>query len=361
MFIAKKAPVQFSTGDILSPEALNENNGYFTKAFSQIADAQTCRWSTSYSFVPNASTTLSSATSIDFNTKFIPTAGLRAINSSPAVIIESVTVNAYYTATVPFTLTVGSGAAAETITFPVRDASLATEPFLGGNFVTLFNIVAVGTVLSLGTLPAGVSITKFDVTVGYSSDKYTSGNYTSTLSKPTLSLPRFTDASVADATVFSGMKTTLETAATNAIAGVPCRWIAAEFNNITSATSASLRYRALPALAFGTANSPIGTNLRIIGAYLSAAGTGLTAGDTIRYGLANNVGTYNPETLVSPTQTFGTGAASWSINIGTKVASLGASVLLSAAASTVANDQYIYITVTGTATVVAATVYLLVQ
>lgn len=358
MFISKKAPVQFLPGDILSPEMLNENNGYFTKAFSQVADAQTCRWSTSYSFVPNASTILTSASTSSLLSKRAPPTAFRAINSSPTVILESVTVNTYYTATVPFTLTI-TGSTTSTITFPVRDASLAAEPYLGGNFVTLFNIAIGGTFLDLGTLPVGVSITKFDVTVGLSSDKYTSGNYISTLSKPTLGLPRFTDASVADATVFSGMKTTLETAATNAIAGVPCRWICAEFNNITSATSASLRYRAIPSLAFGTTNSPIGTNLRVIGAYIFANGTGATLGNQIRFGLSDNTGTFNPEPLVSPT--VATGAGVFSLSSGAKVASLAASILLTAAASTVANDQYIYLTVTGTAVIDTATVYLLVQ
>ena len=33
MFIAKKAPIKFLPNDILAPEMVNENNGYFNKAF----------------------------------------------------------------------------------------------------------------------------------------------------------------------------------------------------------------------------------------------------------------------------------------------------------------------------------------
>lgn len=353
MYISKKAPVQFTFSDILAPEMLNEDNGYFTKAFSQQANAQTCRWSTTYSLVPNATTTLTSATSTSFNIRRVPTTSFRAINSSPPVIIESVTVNAFYTATVPFTLTVSG---TEVITFPVRDASLAAEPFLGGNFVTLMNLISTDTILTL-TIPVGVSITKFDVTVGFSSDKYTSGNYISTLSKPTLTLPQFSDASSCNATVFSGMKTSLETAATAAMAGTPCRWTCGDFTAITSGTNASLRYRAIPANLFATANSPINSNMRVIGAYIAGAVTGGTIGDTIRFGLANNVGTFH-SAFLAPTFTAGVGGA-YNFNSG-NIGTFAQSFQLPSAAGVV-NDRYIFLTVTGTATVTQCSVYLLIQ
>lgn len=358
MFIAKKAPIKFLPNDILAPEMVNENNGYFNKAFIQRADQQTCRWTNSYSIVPNASTTLTSATAnlTALTTRAIPSTSFRAIGASPVVTIESVTVNAYYTATVPFTLNI----LGETITFPVRDASLALEPYLGGNFVTLLNVQSVGSGNAIITMniPAGVSITKFDVTIGFSSDKYLSGDYTAPLSKPTLTFPHFTDASAADASTFSTMKTNLETAAASAVTGFPFRWVAAEFNNIAAGTNASLRYRAIPSFANPTVNSPVANNMRVIGVYVTGAVTGATLGDTIQFGLANNLGVY--DAIFQSTYAGAAGAYTIPFNTGFK-GTLAQSIQLLAATSTTPLDKYLQITVTGTATFVAGTVYLLVQ
>jgi hypothetical protein len=155
------------------------------------------------------------------------------------------------------------------------------------------------------------------------------------------------------------MKTNLETAATGAVTGFPFRWVAAEFNNITAATNASLRYRAIPSFANPTVNSPIQNNMRVIGIYLTGAVTGATATDTIQFGLANNTGVY--DAFFQSTYTLGAaGDFILPINIGLK-GTLAQSIQLLAATSTTPLDKYLQMTVTGTATFVAGTVYLLVQ
>ena len=356
MFIPKKPPVRFLPNEILSPEAINENNGHFTKAFGQQVDAQNCHWSTTYCIVPNASTTLTAITPnlSSYGARLAPTAAFRAINSNPDVVIESVTINTYYTSTVPWSITIAGG---EVITFPVRDASLALEPYLGGNFVTLMNRLCTGVVIDVTSLPGGVSITKLDITVGFRSDKYASGNYTSAVLKPNLNLPYFTDASVADATVFAAMKTQLETSATGAVAGIPFRWICAEFNNITSGSNANLRFRAIPSfLDPAIAISGVGTNLRIIGVYTVGSVTGGTIGDTIQFGLATAAGAF----VVNLSPTYVGGAGTYGFTNG-NIATLANSVALTAASSLPADDRYIQITITGTATLTTGTVYLLVQ
>lgn len=243
MFISKFPPYKFANGDILSPESVNANNNYFKKSLDFIADKQTCRWTSTYSLCPTVGSSLTSATAniASYLRRKMPPSTIHSFYKSPPVTVESFSIVIYYQATTTFTMNIVGGT--ETITFPVRDASLALEPYY---VVQLMNITTNSSDLFSITLPAGVTITKFDVTVGFASDRYLSGNLTNatTISKPSLSLTTYNDASLANATTFSSLKTSLETAATSATSGTPFRWIAVDFYDLDLADSGTqLAYR----------------------------------------------------------------------------------------------------------------------
>lgn len=376
MFISKFAPILVSTGEILSPEAINENNNYFRKAFVFEADKQTARWTTSFSLNPTVSTSLTSAVAnLDMLlTRRIPPNNFRVMGTTggsggssklAAVYIESVSVTIYYTATTAFELAIRpfSSSSDERIEFPIRSSALATEPY---NVVKLMNLTHNDTrdlfrVRNVGgttaTLPAGVTITKFDVIVGFASDKYISGNKTDTvLTKPTLSIPTFNDASTADASVFSSLKTTLETAATNAKNGFPFRWCAVDFFDLND--SSDIRIRSKPILPawrdaafvpFTTYPTQLNNNANIIGVWIDADCSVVTSG-FISFGLADNTGTLVPNLNVNVAV-----AANASGGV------IGSTQLRYEAADLAANDRYISISVPAGNTIRRCTAYLLLQ
>lgn len=240
MFFTKKAPVQLETGEIFNPESWNENLTYTKAAISDVANREIMRWTSHYSLCPTVGTALTPSTLIDYRKIGIPPQGDRnghAIGGSPTnvdVYIESIAINAFYTATSPFTLNIYGETENIVITFPERDASLATVPY---NIVELANIVADrgGDLLLLDVLPTGTSITKLDITVGFASNKYECGNITynffntiTATTKPDIDSLTFarevTDGDVLNASTFSQLKTDLQNAAAAAVSGSPVRW-----------------------------------------------------------------------------------------------------------------------------------------
>jgi hypothetical protein len=259
MFITKKAPIQFKTGDIFSPEAINENILFVKKAIAEKANEEVHRWTSTYSFNPDVVTVLDNSTPTYWLERGIPKKTARGKQSGGAdIVIESIALTAYYTATTPFSLTV-NGTTSKTIEIPVRDTSLATVPF---DLVELANITHTDQdpflVLSApggGALPAGVTITKFDVTVGFASNKYAAGNRTSPTSAASCSKPDLdnviyewdmNDDTALDANLFNGIETGLETLATDAMKGTPVRWGMVEYTNITT-TPPNKWYKPIPA------------------------------------------------------------------------------------------------------------------
>jgi hypothetical protein len=367
MFIHKNPPNMFSNGDILSPESLNENNNYLLKAIQFEAEKQTTRWTSTYELVQSVSSTITNATSANLRTRNIPTSLNRARNTTPIVTIESISVIAYYTATTPFELAVNISLGTtpgERIVFPVRDASLSTEPY---QVVRLMNQVNTGNALDLllclqalnsatGTaLPTGTTITKFDIIVGFASDRYLSGNQTTALVNPLpVSLTQFTDGSTADAATYTALKTAVETAATSAKAGLPFRWAAFDLWGITSTTFSKERAVLIPSYA-DPAFTGVTSSANIIGAFLNAKLTAGTIGNTIQFGVATNAGTSYVANLNS-TFTLSSGGAQ---TINTGINTTGNSRYT--AADLPANDQTLSITCSGTVNIEHCTIYLLLQ
>ena len=242
MFFTKKAPVQLETGEIFNPESWNENLTYAKAAISDVANKEIMRWTSHYSLCPNVSTALTPSTGIEYRKIGIPPEGDRIVGSGNEVdvYIESIAINAFYTATSPFTLNIYGQTENIVITFPERDASLATVPY---NIVELANIVADrgGDLLLLDVLPTGTSITKLDITVGFASNKYECGDvslvgfpsFTDSISKPDVDSLTFarevTDGDVLNASTFSQLKTDLQNASQQAIEGSPVRWAHFQF------------------------------------------------------------------------------------------------------------------------------------
>ncbi len=355
----------FSNGDILSPESLNENNNYLLKAIQFEAEKQTARWTSSYELVQSVSSTITSATSAGIRTRNIPSSAFRARNTTPIVTIESISVIAYYTATAEFELAVnitGGITPGERIVFPVRDASLSTEPY---QVVRLMNQVNTGGANDLllclqalnsatGTaLPAGTTITKFDIIVGFASDRYLSGNQTTALVNPLpVSLTQFTDGSSADAPTYTALKTTIETAATAAKAGLPFRWVAFDLWGITSATLSKEESVLIPVYA-DPSFTGVTSAANVIGAFINAKITAGTIGDTIRFGL------YNNDTIagiVFKTFTLVTGGAQ-TVNDGINSVTNARYT----AADIPTNDRTLSVTVSGTVNIEHCTIYLLLQ
>lgn len=367
MFIHKNPPNMFSTGDILSPESLNENNNYLLKAIQFEAEKQTARWTSSYELVPSVSTTITSSTSANIRTRNIPSSAFRARNTTPIVTIESISVIAYYTSTAEFELAVnitGGTTPGERIVFPVRDASLSTEPY---QVVRLMNQVNAGGANDLllclqdlnsatGTsLPAGTTITKFDIIVGFASDRYLSGNQTTALVNPLpVSLTQFTDGSTADASAYTSLKTAVETAALSAKAGLPFRWVAFDLWSITSSTNAKERAVLIPSYA-DPSFTGITSSANIIGAFINAKITAGSIGNTIRFGWADNqVATfYAGFSKIFTLSASGAQTINDGINIAGNSRFTAPDVPLS--------DQTLAVLVTGTANIEHCTLYLLLQ
>jgi len=356
MFIQKNPPNMFSTGDILSPESINENNNYLIKAVQFEANKQTARWTTTYQLVPSASIILSTASSLGLRTRHIPTNAARATNTTPIVTVESVSVLAYYTSTSEFRLVINGGK--EEIIFPARDSSLALEPY---TVVRLMNSTNTNEILmqlvglSSTSLPSSILITKFDVTVGFSSDKYLSGNQTTTLVKPNLSLISFNDINTADANVFAAIKTSVETAATAAKAGLPFRWTAAEFWSLTASSADFLTAKPLPTYAdpsyTGVTSAP-----NVIGLYIEAKITAGSIGDKIYFewcdGSLSSIINYNStSTLLSA----GAQTVLDSLLVPT------VNQVRYTAADATANDRSLRIYCDGTINIEHATIYMLLQ
>jgi hypothetical protein len=368
MFIHKNPPNMFSNGDILSPESLNENNNYLLKAIQFEAEKQTARWTSNYELVPSVSSTITSASSANIRTRNIPNRLYRSRGSSlPIVTIESISVIAYYTATAEFELAVNitSGTTpGERIVFPVRDAGLSTEPY---QVVRLMNQVNAGFPTDLlfclqalnsatGTaLPAGTTITKFDVIVGFASDRYISGNGTSAVVNPLpVSLTQFTDGSSADAATYTALKTAVETAATAAKAGFPYRWVAFDLWSIISTTNAKERAVLIPSFS-DPSFTGVTSAANVVGAFINAKLTAGTIGNTIQFGWADNNAT---AFVASYNKTF-TLAAGGAQTVNDGVLLGGTSRYTAADVPT--NDRTLAVIVNGTVNIEHCTIYLLLQ
>ncbi len=288
MFIARKPPYEWSTGELLNPEGINENNNYFKQVLEQTANEQTCRWTNTFSLVPSVTTPITSSTSFAHTTRNIPTSILRTINVTSSVTVEGVYIVAYYTSSFAWTMNI-SGTTSETITFPARTtAENAVDAFRN---VTLLNLTNTSGDLISCSLPSTVNISKLDVTVAYASDKYVCGDFTSSLNKPTLSYADFDTNTDLSASAFNTLSSSLINAANAAIKGQPCRWVAVDFFDINDTTS--LRERAKP---IPTYQDPSFTNVtssaRVVGFYIDGVCTGIESGDSVTYGWMSNGGSY---------------------------------------------------------------------
>lgn len=377
MFISHFPPYRFTDNDILAPSAVYENGNYFAKALQFIADQQTCRWTTTFELNPSVSTPLTSTSATALLLRDIPPNNFRVVGATGGtggssrtspVFIESVSVTAFYQATVPFELAIGpSGSAVdETITFPARSAADALEPY---QVVRLMNVNHNGTrdlfrlrdpVLVAGgsfgaSLPAGVTITKFDVTFGFASDKYLSGNRinNTSITKPNYTPGNVSDVTIADAAGFSIGKSLIETAATDAINGFPFRWSVVDFYNITQATDVRLRtIPILPGWQDAAFTSPIVNNPNVVGIWFEYASTSPAGNITVSY--VNNLlatqGIYTNTGAVAATGSGGIMSAA------------GANQLRVAATDATANDRYITISLSSaTPTITRLTAYVIYQ
>jgi hypothetical protein len=287
MFILKNPPNIFLDGDIFSPDQINDNNSYFASAFDFVRNRQNARWTSTYSLVPSAGSTLNSSSSLSTLSRYSPALP----TALEPVIVESVDIVAYYTTPVSFTLYVNGGTEAETerIVFPARAADKATEPYfvtrlmgsaLKSRLLTLTssNVPNNG---SFTSLPLNTSITKMDVTVGFIHNKY--NGFAAAGTAPSLTLPEFTDVSAAVPSEFTALKSTVEAAATAAQRGQPLRWIAADFGAINSTTPIGLRSITLPEFAF--ANPTITAAAAIRGVSLQGILSSAPVGGIITAGL----------------------------------------------------------------------------
>lgn len=297
MYIARKQPILYETGDILNPEGLNENILYANKAIKEVADKEVYRWTSTYSFNPDVSTAITSATSVSYREVYIPPMNARNYGGlGHDITIESVAVTAYYQGTAPFSLIVNSQDP-QTIEFPARDASLATVPY---DVVRLMNSVNNGTtrpdlkLLEL-VVPSGVTITKFDVTVGFSCNKYECGNLTvgghTAVTKPSLDPTNsfeINDSDTINATQINNIVTTYNTLSDGATKGSAARWHHCQFNNILSGQAS---YVSIP--GFIKPNfTALETAANVIGVYFVGyySDTSPSPQDVIRVGWADNGG-----------------------------------------------------------------------
>jgi len=273
--------------------------------------------------------------------------------------IESVTIVIYYEATVAFEIAIkpNGAASSERIEFPIRDASLATEPYtatrlmnININTEDLFRVRAIGA--TAAGLPAGVTISKFDVTVGFSSDRYDSGDDSdSTITKPALFLAQYTDTTPPDASVFAALQANLNIDAAIAKSCFPYRWCAVDYFDITSATDLRLRLKPILNAWIDASFSSVTSNPRIIGVWMDAELSVVGAGN-ISFGLANAAGAV-----------FASFQHSLPVASSVQAGKIGVATLRPAAADVtpIVNDYYLSLTVAAGNTVKKATVYLLLQ
>lgn len=301
MYIAKKQPILFSNYDIVNPEALNENVIYANKAIKDVADNEVYRWTSTYSFNPDVSTSITSATASSYKEVYIPPMYARNYGGSGHdIVIESVAVTAYYQGTAPFTLIVNPNQTSETIEFPERDASLATVPY---DVVRLMNLINDSTTEANAKLlelqvPTGVTITKFDVTVGFACNKYECGNLSisghQNITKPGIDNPansyEFNDNSAIDATQINNIVSNYNTLAVDARKGSAARWHHVQFNNITSGNTSFVSIPGFTKASF----APIETAANIIGVYAVGYYSDTTPlpYDVVTIGWADNSGNF---------------------------------------------------------------------
>lgn len=353
MIINRKPPIQWTTGEILNPEGINENNQYFSRAFDQVVNKRIARWTTTYSMCPDVSTPLTSGSSAGFLIRKIPFDSARAQNNlSVEITIESFSLVAYYSSPAPITISINAGA--ETVTLPTRSASLATTPYYFTKLCASPN--STENLFVISALPTGATITKLDITVGFSSDKFECGDNSSSITPPTLTVPEFTDVTVTDAVAWNAWVTQMTTASAAAITGRPGRWIKADFYDISSATHLLLRLKDIPCWvgpSFSSGNRPA----TIIGAFIDCSYSGALGTDTVRYGLTDNSGTFH-SIFLAPTLFLTAGSSDSKF---TGSVTTPANSLTYTAFDTPTNDKCIGIQVTGSATIKKATVYLILQ
>lgn len=362
MFVSKYPPIQYKTGDIVNPEGINENTLYTAKAIGELADREVYRWTTTYNMVPDASTPLTSASSVGYTKAKIPSGFYRSVPLGDTdVTVESISTTAYYQGNDGFQIQVQgpAGSTPQTITFPERVIADATIPYTD---VTLFNTIPdpSGTVLFDVIVPAGTVITKLDVTVGFAVNKYEAGWYNGAFnaigSKPSVDVSPYlvSNNSTLDATNLTNLQNFLVGASTQAGLGMPCRWTCAEFINITSATSQVLREKAIPdwtSAAFASAN----TAPTAIGMYATVYVTGATPGDTFTFEWVDSAG-------VAVSGWTGTVTLPSIGNAGAGFKKSGVTaVQYSSDVNNLATDRYIRVSLTGAGTIERAMVYLIYQ
>jgi hypothetical protein len=300
MFILRNPPNIFTNGDILSPDQVNDSNSYFAGALDFVANRQNARWTSTYSLTPGPTLPLTSASPLTDLRRDIPPPSVRA-DGYTYITIESVDIVAYYTATTEFALYVNdlttSGnnllrtASTEVITFPAREADQANVPYqvtrlmaATSDSTDLFALSApISNGAAAAALPAGVSISRIDITVGFISSRYRAFGTTVT-APPTVNLPELTDASTANPSVFSSMKSTIEAAATAAHAGRPLRWVSADFRSVDAFTALGRKSVVLP--GFADFLPGIDSAAAVRGAYIDAWLDAGNAGETVSYGIS---------------------------------------------------------------------------
>jgi hypothetical protein len=290
MYIAPRPPFRFATGDVLAPSDVNTNNNYFLQAASAVDAERAVLWSSSYSLPVDAFTPLTSASDAAYLTRGIPPQSFRTISGTGSITGISAAVTTYYTASVPFTLTVYPGhAGAITITFPARAAAYALVPY---TVTELFNVNLTTETAALVLAPSvGASITVMDVELGWRADRYVSGDLAGAVATPSIpeTLGDFTDATIGSAAVFSGLQSTIEALATAVRKGAPCRWAACELVNIFD--TATAQFRRVPLGAYDTpAFGPVELAPSVVGVYVDAVYS--ASGGTVSYGVADFNGTF---------------------------------------------------------------------
>jgi len=362
MFITDFPPVQFINGDLVNPEGLNQNLLYTAKAIQQTADKEICRWTTTYSMCPDVSTPLTSANTFGNTVINIPYGVYKSIPVGDLrVTIESITIDALYQSTSDFDITVyGDPITIEkTITLPERDSSLAETPF---NKVSLFNIEKTITsqLLSIN-VPAGTTITKMDITVGFITNKFDCGWYNSFFSfqqdKPVIDVQPYlaNNNTTLDAINFEDIYFYLDDKALKGQLAFPSRWGMAEFTNIVSGTNVNKRTVVIPdwtSASFAKVNTAP-TAIGMTGHFYVS---GASPGDTIIFSWLDSSGS----PITGWTHTVALNGIDTYYEFGNKKGGSGA-VQYSSAANDLATDRYLQVEVTGGATMNRGYVYLIYQ
>lgn len=362
MYISKYSPIQYKNGEILNPDGINENILYCKKSIAQKADQEVCRWTNTFTLNQNINTAITSVSSIAYREVLIaPTNNFRRLDGSGVdIILESVAINCYYTATTPFTLTINTNPT-DTITFPARDASLSNVPF---DIVKLCgNLLSNETTLLLSGLAAGTSITKMDITCGYSSNKYLCGDLTNSgitnTTKPDYNNIIYNyemdNSTPLNANVFAQIQTDYNTLSTDAVKGTPTRWSMAEFSSITSTTGLAFRLKPIPTWE-KPSFSVLETSANVIGFFISYYAISTTASSALSYGWADNNGNF----ITNYSSSVGTLVNNNETNAGFLVSAANM-VRYSDAANDKTKDRYFKIEFTGPGTIQKANVFMILQ